>query len=118
MLFRMLIVERTYQMTDGAMLKPRQLFVTQSPVLARKVKEYFATLLDALKASSWSVAEMSLHNTAKEIPYTEQDLVHEDDIDWHNDLPTRYSELQDVHFPVITTVDRVTICHNYTIIHK
>ena len=47
MLFKMLGIERAYAQKAGAglaVVKPRQIFVTQSRVLATRVEEYFAKL--------------------------------------------------------------------------
>ncbi|GAW08797.1 P-loop containing nucleoside triphosphate hydrolase protein [Lentinula edodes] len=45
LLFKMLLVERTHQMTGADAPKPRQIFVTQSRILAKKVEQYFMILL-------------------------------------------------------------------------
>lgn len=105
MLFKMLLVERTHQIAGTAGSKPRQVFVTQSRVLAKKVKHYFDTLLDALKTASLSVEEMSKRRIVNP-KLLDRDLIHEDDDTEHG---VRFSDLQEEHFPLITTVDQVFI---------
>ncbi len=41
MLFKMLLVERTFQLMESDLPRPRQVFVTKSRMLAKKVQEYF-----------------------------------------------------------------------------
>ena len=58
MLFKMLGIERAWVMHSGEDIpKPRQLFVTQSRVLAGKVEEYFLKLLDSLATASLTPRE-------------------------------------------------------------
>lgn len=109
MLFKMLWIERTFKMTSDFTSKPRQVFVTQSRVLAGKVEEYFLKLFDSLNTATCSPQE--LMNLAKSrIPQKEEDhLVDvDDDINWRSDLPLKFSELRDEHFPLFVTFDRVS----------
>ena len=54
MIFKMLGIERTWEQNkeifESTMSRPRQLFVTQSKVLAEKVAEYYANLSQSLAA--------------------------------------------------------------------
>ena len=59
MLFKMLGIERAWESHRETMPKPRQLFVTQSRVLAEKVEEYFAKLLESLATASHEVHEQT-----------------------------------------------------------
>ena len=81
MLFKMLGIERAWELQlsasedqvvidnqDGSggtalmmagLTKPRQLFVTQSRVLAGKVEEYFAKLMESLATASCSPQELA-----------------------------------------------------------
>ena len=105
MLFKMLGIERAYVMRKDSMLKPRQIFVTQSRVLAGKVEEYFSKLLDSL-----STAERTLEELAKsKHQQNEEGLIDiDDDQTWRADLPSRFSQLRDEHFPLFLTFDRVS----------
>jgi hypothetical protein len=48
MLFKILGIQRAWEMSAVDMPKPRQIFVTISRVLATKVEEYFTKLLESL----------------------------------------------------------------------
>jgi hypothetical protein len=107
MLFKMLGIQRTWQQYPDMGPKPRQVFITQSRILATKVEEYFAKLMWALEASAYSPEELRMMD--KEIEQ-EIDFVDQDDNDqWRSDLPERFSELLDEHFPLFITYDRVRI---------
>ena len=107
MLFKMLSIQRTWQQYPDIGPKPRQVFITQSRVLATKVEEYFGKLMSSLEAAAYSPEELRMIDQDVE---EEADLVDEDDNDqWRSDLPERFSELQDEHFPLFITYDRVRI---------
>ena len=107
MLFKMLGIERAFQAQQHSISKPRQLFVTQSRVLAGKVEEYFTKLLESLSTAGQSPREMA--KVAKSRKLNEEggliDL--DDDVAWRADLPQKFSLLQDKHFPLFLTFDRV-----------
>ena len=105
MLFKMLGIERAWKQFPDMWDKPRQIFVTQSRVLATKVEEYFSKLMLSLETASYSPEE--LRKMGKNV---EQDpgLIDLDDIDqWRPDLPRNFSELTDDNFPLFITYDRV-----------
>ncbi|TFK22063.1 hypothetical protein FA15DRAFT_623047 [Coprinopsis marcescibilis] len=111
MLFKMLGIERAFGMqNDPTVVKPRQIFVTQSRVLATRVEEYFAKLLESLEAAKKSRKE--LKTIAKE-KKTQQDDNNsglydvDDDVTWKAGLPHRYSLLKDEHFPLFLTFERL-----------
>lgn len=94
-------VEKQYQMNSEHSAKPRQVFITQSRVLTAKVEDLFASYLESLATSSNSDTK---HRTAgRDSAETDED----DSIEWKNDLPQRFSELEDKDFPLFLTVDRV-----------
>ena len=105
MLFKMLSIQHTWQQCPDIGPKPRQVFVTQSRVLATRVEEYFAKLMSSLEASTHSLEElrMMVKDDEREIEFVDQD----DNGQWRPDLPERFSELLDEHFPLFTTYDRV-----------
>ncbi|GLB36677.1 putative uvrD-like helicase C-terminal domain [Lyophyllum shimeji] len=108
MLFKMLWIERTYQLNSNDVAKPRQIFVTKSRVLAGKVEEYFLKLLESLKTASQSPEELRKVIQARKAQAEEDNLVDIDDEDnWRSDLPVKFSELQDSHFPLFITFDRL-----------
>jgi len=105
MLFKMLGIERAWKQFPDMWDKPRQIFVTQSRVLATKVEEYFSKLMLSLETASYSPEE--LRKMGKNV---EQDtgLIDLDDMDqWRPDLPRKFSELTDDNFPLFITYDRV-----------
>ncbi|KAF5377111.1 hypothetical protein D9757_008780 [Collybiopsis confluens] len=106
LLFKMLLVERTHQLTEGDAPKPRQIFVTQSRILAKKVEQYYQTLGRSLTAASQIVARLSESPSTVEhaVPDTDIHRAHADDrLDWNATLPSKFSELNDAHFPLFTT---------------
>ena len=103
----MLGIERAYSMFSEDLPHPRQVFITQSRVLVGKVEEHFFKYLETLGAGS------SGHkNTFQSIRNRDVDdefLIDEDDNkEWRSDLPKRYSELEDGHFPLFITFDAVS----------
>ncbi|KAK0207928.1 hypothetical protein DFS33DRAFT_393620 [Desarmillaria ectypa] len=105
MLFKMLLIERTFQLMDSDLPRPRQVFVTKSRILAKKVQEYFAKLASSLAIASQSSADL---RGLPRAPQYQDDLglVDVDDVvDWRTDLPAKYSELEERHFPLFITFD-------------
>jgi hypothetical protein len=110
MLFKMLGHERAQEMQGDDILKLRQIFVTQSRVLAGKVEEYFAKLMESLIIGGRSQTELAEIARAKKNKEKAEDLVDvDDDVNWRADLPDRFSLLQDEHFPLFITFDRVSL---------
>lgn len=112
LLFKMLLVERTHQMTGADAPKPRQIFVTQSRILAKKVEQYFVTLGRSLIASSQSLSDLCEIRASQRgnVLDDEDDMIDVDDIvDWSGDLPSKFSDLRDEHFPLFTTFNGVCI---------
>ncbi|EMD41416.1 hypothetical protein CERSUDRAFT_89982 [Gelatoporia subvermispora B] len=107
MLFKMLGIERSWEAYRDTMPKPRQLFVTQSRVLAEKVEEYFLKLHGSLAAANQSAEELAKLTHNKRLQQ-EQGLVDRDEeILWRGDLPKRFTELKDEHFPMFITFDHL-----------
>jgi hypothetical protein len=113
MLFRMLSLERSRSTTLERPI--RQIFVTQSRVLASRVKEYFAQLSDTLDAGLKSRAEIAEMVKARMSVEEEQEAGKDEidlvELDEENesgvDLPARWSELEEKHFPLFVTFDQV-----------
>ncbi|OSX68101.1 hypothetical protein POSPLADRAFT_1128861 [Postia placenta MAD-698-R-SB12] len=108
MLFKMLGIERSYQlMQNETMHKPRQMFVTQSRVLAEKVKDFFLKLHESLLSADKSPEEIRAIVASRQAQQ-EQGLVDlDEEIDWRGDLPKRYGDLTDEHFPMFITYDQL-----------
>jgi hypothetical protein len=112
MLFKMLAQEHFWQQSHGQSrdlmpTRPRQLFVTQSRVLADKVEEHFTKLLHSLRLSSNITMNISTLLERKK-SREETLLVDRDEVDqWRSDLPKKFSDLTDDHFPLFLTFDKV-----------
>jgi hypothetical protein len=105
MIFKMLDVQRTWQQYSGTDPKPRQVFVTQSPILAMKVGEYFTKLMSSPETGAHSFKKPRM--TQKDVEQ-EFDLIDPDDNkQWRSDLPEKYSGLLDEHFPLFITYGQV-----------
>ncbi|KAF7340216.1 UvrD-like helicase ATP-binding domain-containing protein [Mycena venus] len=105
MLYKMLLVEADYELSkeDGQETpKRRQLFVTQSRILVEKVEEHFSKL-----SAGYQPSAVIPDNTAKAkvSPFALVDV--DDELNWRSDLPKRYSDLRDEHFPLFVTFDRL-----------
>lgn len=108
MLFKMLGIENSWQQNRELQSeRPRQLFVTQSRMLADKVEEYFIKLLQSLVLPSQTKNDIS-DILERQRNREEAGLVDQDEaMNWREDLPQRFSELQDSHFPMFITFDKV-----------
>lgn len=105
MLFKMLGIERAWKQFPDMWDKPRQVFVTQSRVLATKVEEYFSRLILSVEVASYSPEE--LRKMSRSIEKEMQLIDLDDEILWRPDLPTKFSELNDDNFPLFITYDQV-----------
>jgi hypothetical protein len=113
MLFKMLGIERAYVNLraeyDENLARPRQLFVTQSRVLAEKVQEYYAKL-SLSQAAAQRSADESVELAAKQQSREEQGLVDRDEEEFHHGtLPKSFKQLNDEHFPLFITFDHVCL---------
>jgi len=107
MLFKMLAIHRTWQQYPDMGPKPRQVFITQSRVLATKVEEYFVKLMSSLDTAAYSPEE--LRGIGKDVEQDIEFVDQDDNEQWRSDLPGKFSELLDENFPLFITYDRVRI---------
>ncbi|KAI9436974.1 hypothetical protein H4582DRAFT_1853973 [Lactarius indigo] len=109
MLFKMLGIENSWQQNrELRPNRPRQLFVTQSRMLADKVEEYFIKLLQSLVLASKTEGGIS-DLLERQKNREEAGLVDQDEaVNWREDLPQRFSDLQDAHFPMFITFDKLS----------
>ncbi|EJD54497.1 hypothetical protein AURDEDRAFT_179643, partial [Auricularia subglabra TFB-10046 SS5] len=107
MVFKMLGHERAWRMRKDTVRKPRQLFVTQSPMLAGKVEDYFRKLLDSLEISDYKAKELLNHDHLR-VKLTSHRQVLPDDDTYGSELPRRFSQLEDQHFPLFTTFEKLS----------
>lgn len=105
MVFKMIGLERMWknQLHDTGVhtARPRQIFVTQSRVLAEKVEEYFIKMSQALEVEWQDSHPHQLRNV-------ESGMFDRDEEEEHNStLPSRFSDLTDDNFPLFLTTDQV-----------
>jgi hypothetical protein len=106
MLFKMLGIERANRQSGEE--RVRQVFVTQSRVLAERVEEYFTNLAQSCSAGLLSTEEVEWRASKK--MEADKDLMElDEEIEDSSGLPSRFSELQDKHFPLFLTFDKVGI---------
>ena len=104
MLFKMLGVERSF--ASLASKRIRQVFVTQSRVLAERVQEYYTKMARSSAASDRSEGEIKQRATQR--TQAEKELIElDDEDDSQSGLPKKFSELTDDHFPLFLTFDKV-----------
>ncbi|KAF6765898.1 hypothetical protein DFP72DRAFT_865003 [Ephemerocybe angulata] len=116
MLFKMLGIERAYAQelessTPESITKPRQLFITKSHVLAKRVEEYFTQLLESLSIAKKSKEELQAIADARKAKQKDQHNTVsnlKDDVTWKARVPERYSALQDHHFPLFLTFEQLS----------
>jgi hypothetical protein len=101
MLFKMLTIELAAELGYNASTKPRQVFVTQSPVLANRVDTYFRQLCGSRLGDPNLPRVEHVHNG-------------QDGAGGMGDLPSCFSALEDHHFPLFvsyTHVSRAVAAH-------
>ncbi|OAX32327.1 hypothetical protein K503DRAFT_870221 [Rhizopogon vinicolor AM-OR11-026] len=103
MLFKILGIQKAWETNTLDMPKPRQIFVTKSRVLATKAEEYFTKLLESLALADYTLQELAKLKAQS----VQVDLLDLDDTpESQMNIPMRYSELEDKHFPLFITFDR------------
>ncbi|KAJ6614863.1 hypothetical protein B0H10DRAFT_2042924 [Mycena sp. CBHHK59/15] len=102
MLYKMLLVEASSDLSVAEIptRKHRQLFVTQSRILADKVREHFAKLLAGYRPSA-------VLENVKAAKKADRALIADEENDWRSDLPKKYSDLQDEDFPLFLSFDQL-----------
>jgi hypothetical protein len=93
--------------TRGNYQPMKQLFVTRSRVLAQHVEATYQGLVEFTEIALKSAEELKeMAKKSREDP--DRALVEFDsEIDLRNDLPERFSDLQDSHFPLFISFDKV-----------
>ncbi|EPQ56620.1 P-loop containing nucleoside triphosphate hydrolase protein [Gloeophyllum trabeum ATCC 11539] len=108
MLFKMLGIQRSWEQHSFSMPKPRQIFVTRSPILAVKVEEYFTKLLKSLGIASSKPRDLVQGDDIAgdlQVVRTLADL--DENAEWRVDLPKRFSLLRPEHFPLFISFDHL-----------
>ena len=111
MLLKMLGRHRNWEQFPDMRPKPRQVFVTQSQVLATKVEGYFKKLMSTFKATMDSPEVHVIdERTEEEAENLEEGLIGQEyNTRWRSGLPERFSELVDDHFPLFITYSQVKL---------
>ena len=96
MMYKIISVERGWWTASWDLSRPRQMFVTRSPMLSRRVQRTVSQILE-----SFRLADM-----------TQQELVdiwkrRAGPVEHSRPLPRKWSELEDDHFPLIISFDKV-----------
>ncbi|KAF7340238.1 UvrD-like helicase ATP-binding domain-containing protein [Mycena venus] len=99
-LYKMLMVEASSELSPPTERKIRQLFVSQSPILAEKVGEHFAKLLGGYRP-------IAVSENVKAGRKADRLLVADEENDWRSDLPKRYSDLEDSDFPLFLSFNQL-----------
>lgn len=98
MIFRLMSVEIASDHTEE---RYRQMFITQSPTLVKRVRAYYSQLRSSTSQQAGDI----------ENPY--QTFITLQDSDIHSDnfshLPERFTQLKDTHFPLFITFDKVRV---------
>jgi hypothetical protein len=76
-------------------------------VLAGKVEEYFLKLMESLVMGSHSLQELAVIVKNKPVRQEEGLIDADDDENWRDDLPKQFSLLEEKHFPLFITYDKV-----------
>ena len=107
--FKILGIERAWQTRGSIGPRPRQLFITKSQLLADKVEQDYVNLLLSLYAGPDTpqyVCERIQHwksHRKEKVSDPEGALAG----GMRDDLPEKFSDLQDSHFPLFVTVENV-----------
>ncbi|KAH8984689.1 hypothetical protein EDB92DRAFT_2033428 [Lactarius akahatsu] len=103
--FKIFGIERAWQNRGSVGPRPRQLFITKSRLLADKVEQDYVNLLFSIsedpETPQYIRDRIQLWKSRRK-----NDVLDPDDAQHtRDDLPEKFSELQDGHFPLFITVD-------------
>ncbi|KDN37508.1 hypothetical protein RSAG8_10107, partial [Rhizoctonia solani AG-8 WAC10335] len=97
--FKMLGIEKMFEWAEEG--RPRQVFITQSPELAQRVQDYYQALVQTDSNQSARSTELATDDNESILA----DL-RDEDVEAFG-LPSRYSLLEDKHFPLFLTFDQL-----------
>ncbi|KAL7417496.1 hypothetical protein BDY24DRAFT_411475 [Mrakia frigida] len=106
MLFKLLGTEA--KSSHGLSRKPRSLFSTQSPVLALKVGEQYQKLSKSLEISSMSKSQLKTLQATQHTSDASGSSSMARNAERKIDLPTRWSLLEENHFPLFVSFDQLS----------
>jgi hypothetical protein len=105
--FKIFGIERAWQNQGCVGPRPRQLFITKSRLLAEKVERDYVSLLYSLSTGPDAPLYVRdriqrWNSRRKKVIFNPDDTEGE-----REDLPEKFSELRDSHFPLFLTMDTV-----------
>ncbi|KAG8795770.1 hypothetical protein FRC12_009777 [Ceratobasidium sp. 428] len=106
LIYKMRAIDQA-NVVQGSLRAARQMFVTRSRVLAQHVESTYQGLVEFTNIALKSEDELKeMAKQSREDP--DRALVEFDtEIDLRHDLPERFSELQDSHFPLFISFDKL-----------
>lgn len=107
MLFKIVGIEKAWHESDREVPHPRQVFVTKSRMLADKVEDYLMKLLSSTIPSEESGDMAAVTRWRRQGPRVRDMVNIEEDDQWRADLPRKFSDLSDEHFPLAVPFDVV-----------
>ena len=105
MLLKMLVLEANYKKNPGSFpRRPRQIFITQSQILAARVQEYYRGIHASVDSSIAGSGEHLLTTTfhGDKVMFPDQN-----EFGLPIGMPRCFNELQDDHFPLFLSYDQV-----------
>jgi hypothetical protein len=107
--FKIFGIERAWQNQGCIGPRPRQLFVTKSRLLAEKVERDYVSLLHSLSAGPGKELQYVRERIERWNSRRKKEIFNPDDVEGkRDDLPEKYSQLRDEHFPLFVTMDTVS----------
>lgn len=105
----MLRIQQASEPTNSNSLsRCRQLFVTQSRILAGRVQEYFGKMMMSQSVGQKSFQELECLAQRNQGVRDEEGMLDiDEDEDERADLPKRFSDLEDIHFPLFLTMNQL-----------
>ncbi|KAJ7237474.1 hypothetical protein B0H12DRAFT_1238216 [Mycena haematopus] len=99
-IYKMLMVEASSELSPPTARKIRQLFVCKSGILAERVGEHFAQLIRGYRP-------VAVSENVKAAKKANRALVDDEENNWRSDLPKKYSDLQDTDFPLFVSFEQL-----------
>jgi len=109
MLLKMFGIERAWELRGSTSARPRQLFITKSRNLAEIVEGYFYKLILSI-FDEYNTPKHIVDMLERQVALGARGLIRiSQESGWRKDLPKKFSELTEEHFPLFITVDMVSM---------
>lgn len=109
MLLKILGIQRAWEQCPDLGPKPRQVFVTQSPVLRKRVEQYFTKLMSSFDTEETHITENKPMQETEQEEQEDELIGQQYSERWKSGLSERFSDLLDEHFPLFITYDQVRV---------